>query len=116
MLMADLEKLGVMTVNERLKAWRKAYGFKQETLAEALGVARPTYTGYEKDNPIPESIIKALRTRGFDPDLDEPEVIRPRASRRQILFVINVLASPNVSDDERQSAKLELLAALGMSQ
>ena len=103
-----------MTVNERLKRWREAWNLNQETLAISLGVARPTLAGYEKENHIPGKVMEKLIALGFDPSLDEPEVIRPRGSISQIRFVINILASPNISDEERQSTKLELLTTLGL--
>lgn len=60
--------------------------------------------------------MNLLRKLGFDPTLDEPEVLKPRATLRQLKFVINILASPNITQEEREEAKQELLAALGMTE
>lgn len=44
----------VMTFSERLLYARKEKGFTQEQIAEAIGVAKSTYTGYEKGNREPD--------------------------------------------------------------
>ena len=43
-----------MTFSERLLFARKEKGLTQEQLAEAIGVAKSTYTGYEKGNREPD--------------------------------------------------------------
>ena len=43
-----------MTFSERLLSARKEKGFTQEHIAEAIGVAKSTYTGYEKGNREPD--------------------------------------------------------------
>ncbi len=114
LFIAELEKLYDVTVNERLKRWREAWNLNQDALALSIGVARPTLAGYEKDNNIPQKVMNKLVALGFDPEQDNPEVIRPRASISQIRFVINILASPNISDEERRTTKFEILSALGL--
>jgi len=50
-----------MTFGDRLREARKAKGFTQEALAELIGVAKSTLTGYEKGNREPDMFkIKKL--------------------------------------------------------
>lgn len=42
-----------MTFSDRLKEARLAKGYTQEQIAEKIGVAKSTYTGYEKGNREP---------------------------------------------------------------
>lgn len=50
-----------MTFGERLKQFREGCGYTQEELAEMVGVAKTTITGYEKGNRKPDvSKIKKL--------------------------------------------------------
>lgn len=43
-----------MTFGERLKEFRESCGYTQEELAEMVGVAKTTITGYEKGNRKPD--------------------------------------------------------------
>ncbi|WP_302818388.1 helix-turn-helix domain-containing protein [Ruthenibacterium lactatiformans] len=43
-----------MTFGERLQIARKDKGYTQEQVAEFIGVAKSTYTGYEKNNREPD--------------------------------------------------------------
>lgn len=50
-----------MAFKEQLKAARLAKGYTQEQLATAIGVAKSTFTGYEKGNSEPNMLtIKKL--------------------------------------------------------
>lgn len=49
------------TIQNNIKAIRKKLGYTQETVADVLGIARPTYTEYEtKDIDIPFNTIEKL--------------------------------------------------------
>ena len=49
------------TIQNNIKAIRKKLGYTQETVADVLGIARPTYTEYEtKDIDIPFTILEKL--------------------------------------------------------
>ena len=49
------------TIQNNIKAIRKKLGYTQETVADVLGIARPTYTEYEtKDIDIPFNILEKL--------------------------------------------------------
>jgi transcriptional regulator with XRE-family HTH domain len=114
MFMTCIETIGAMELHERLKKWREAYKMNQEAIAMTLGIARSTYANWEGGAPIPEKHMNMLLKLGFNPEVDEPEVLRPLATIRQLRFIINVLASPSLSKEEREDAKNELLAALGL--
>lgn len=45
-----------MAFKEQLKAARLAKGYTQEQLATAIGVAKSTFTGYEKGNSEPNML------------------------------------------------------------
>ncbi len=48
-------------IQNNIKAIRKRLGYTQETVADVLGIARPTYTEYEtKDIDIPFGTLKKL--------------------------------------------------------
>ena len=50
----DIEsEVSYMTFSDRLKEARLAKGYTQEQIAEKIGVAKSTYTGYEKGNREP---------------------------------------------------------------
>lgn len=50
-----------MTIGERIKAARLDKGYTQEQLAQMIGVAKSTLTGYEKGNREPDAMkINAL--------------------------------------------------------
>ena len=58
-----------MTIGERIKKAREAKGMTQTELAEIIGVAKSTITGYEKGNREPDAvkinaIAKALGVSG----------------------------------------------------
>lgn len=57
-----------MAFNDRLKEARLTKGYTQEQLAELIGVAKSTYTGYEKGNREPNmlTISKLLKALGVD--------------------------------------------------
>ena len=47
------------TIQNNIKAIRKKLGYTQETVADVLGIARPTYTEYEtKDIDIPFNTLE----------------------------------------------------------
>lgn len=49
------------TIQNNIKAIRKKLGYTQETVADVLGIARPTYTEYEtKDIDIPFNTLEKL--------------------------------------------------------
>lgn len=49
------------TIQNNIKAIRKKLGYTQETVADVLGIARPTYTEYEtKDIDIPFGTLEKL--------------------------------------------------------
>ena len=49
------------TIQNNIKAIRKKLGYTQETVADVLGIARPTYTEYEtKDIDIPFDALEKL--------------------------------------------------------
>lgn len=50
----------ISTINERWRDARLAIGQKQSDIAELLGIARSTLSGYEKGATIPMSSIKAF--------------------------------------------------------
>lgn len=58
------------TFGERLKEARKKQGLTQEQLAQKIGVAKSTLTGYEKDNREPDlfKIKKILEVLNVDSD------------------------------------------------
>lgn len=66
-----------MTFGEKLLQARKEKGYTQEQLADLIGVAKSTYTGYEKGNREPDvfkikKLIKILGvTSGWLLDIDE---------------------------------------------
>ncbi len=48
-------------IQNNIKAIRKKLGYTQETVADVLGIARPTYTEYEtKDIDIPFNTLEKL--------------------------------------------------------
>ena len=47
-----------MAFSDRMKEARLAAGMTQEKLAQAIGVAKSTYTGYEKGNSEPNIVIQ----------------------------------------------------------
>ncbi|MBU5626515.1 XRE family transcriptional regulator [Oscillibacter sp. MSJ-2] len=58
-----------MSFGERLKEYREARGYTQEQLAEIIGVAKTTITGYERGNRAPDvkkikRLAKALGITG----------------------------------------------------
>ena len=60
-----------MTFGERLKMYREQRGLTQEQLAEKIGVAKSTVTGYEKGNRTPDvpkikKLAAALEVSGDD--------------------------------------------------
>lgn len=60
-----------MTFGDRLKMYREGKGYTQEELAEMIGVAKSTITGYEKGNRKPDvpkikRLAKALGITGDD--------------------------------------------------
>ena len=49
------------TIQNNIKAIRKKLGYTQETVADVLGIARPTYSEYEtKDIEIPFNTLEKL--------------------------------------------------------
>lgn len=49
------------TIRNNIKAIRRKLGYTQETVADVLGIARPTYTEYEtKDIDIPFNTLERL--------------------------------------------------------
>ncbi|MBD5153247.1 MAG: helix-turn-helix transcriptional regulator [Oscillibacter sp.] len=72
-----------MTFGERVKQYREAKGYTQEELAELVGVAKTTITGYERGNRAPDvakikKIAAALGVTGDDL-LDTGTAPRPAA-------------------------------------
>ena len=59
-----------MTFGERLKAARSQRGYTQEQLAQQIGVAKSTLTGYEKGNREPDvfKIKKIVEALNVDAD------------------------------------------------
>ena len=59
-----------MTFGERLKEFRESCGYTQEELAEMVGVAKSTITGYEKGNRKPDvpKIKKLAQALGITGD------------------------------------------------
>ncbi len=59
-----------MTFGERLKSARLKMGFTQEQLAELIGVAKTTLTGYEKGNREPDvfKIKRLIEVLNIDSD------------------------------------------------
>lgn len=50
----------MIDVNNRLLEWRELYGYKQQQVAEAMGVRRATYANYEcgRRSPDIEGLIR----------------------------------------------------------
>lgn len=57
-----------MAFEDRLKEARKAAGLTQEQAAEQIGVAKSTWTGYEKGNSQPDinKIVKIMAALNID--------------------------------------------------
>lgn len=52
---------------ERVKQARKGAGYKQEEIAQILGIPRETYAKYELRSPIPHNLLHAFcRATGAD--------------------------------------------------
>jgi len=108
------------TLGTRLKAWRRTLRLTQAELGLKLGTNRTTYANYELGVAYPPApVLKRLRAMGFDPAgapkgaaAEEPWQIR--ATPRQIRLLIDMLHNLNTPQDLRDSARLELLYALGL--
>jgi transcriptional regulator with XRE-family HTH domain len=63
----------------RLRAAREAAGLTQEKAAEALGVARPSYTQYELGKRVPTwtRLYEFIATLKLDPAILFPEFVPP---------------------------------------
>jgi len=55
-----------MTFGERLRELRKARGYTQEQLANKIGVAKTTITGYEKNNREPNVLTITKLAQALD--------------------------------------------------
>lgn len=55
-----------MTIGERIKAARLDKGYTQEQLAQMIGVAKSTLTGYEKGNREPDAMKINALARALD--------------------------------------------------
>ena len=59
-------KRGEYTVQNRIKALRKALGLTQQEFAEKLGSVQNTITGYETGRRVPSNQVLALMSRAFN--------------------------------------------------
>ena len=69
-----------MALTDRLKEARLANGFTQESLAHKIGVAKSTYTGYEKGHSEPSMLmlIRIMDTLGVDANFLLQDEIKAR--------------------------------------
>ena len=53
----------MIEVNNKLLEWREFYGYKQQQVAEAMGVQRATYANYEcgRRSPDIDGLVKLAR-------------------------------------------------------
>lgn len=100
------------------KLLRKYRGMTQEEFADLLGLRRSTVANIETGRgDVPAFTYAKLDELGIqkfigNPDAEEP--IRPRATRRQIRLLIDMLAEHGVSEALKLNAKAELYAALDL--
>ncbi len=106
-----------------LKVFRRRLRMTQEELASRIGATRGQYANWEAGTARPpnEYIIK-LSALGFH-SRNEPLVVAEslghyglRASKRQLKILIDILADTSIAEPLRVNAKLELEAALGLSE
>ena len=110
------------TLGTRLKAWRRSMRVTQEELARKLGIQRTTYANYELGVAYPPpKLLKGMVALGFDPAgaprgaaAEEPWQIR--ATPRQIRLLVDLLHNCDAPKELRDTARLELLYALGMAE
>jgi transcriptional regulator with XRE-family HTH domain len=89
-----------MTFGERLCALRKEKGFTQEKLAKAIGVAKSTLTGYEKNNREPNmatitKLSKALAVSGNELLGLEPLNVPLQAIDNAEIYLLNCFRKIN---------------------
>lgn len=61
----------MLDLGQRLKFFREAQGIKQEDVAKVIGVARSTYTNYEKNRSQPELDMICQLARFYQVSIDE---------------------------------------------
>ena len=100
------------------KLLRKYRGMTQEEFADLLGMKRSTVANIETGRAeVPAFTYAKLDELGIQKFIGNPyaeEPIRPRATRRQIRLLIDMLAEQGVSESLKSSAKAELYAALDL--
>ena len=110
---AQLFKISAM-----IKIARQKLRLTQEEFADLLGMKRSTVANIETGRAeVPVFTYPKLDELGIqkfigNPDAEEP--IRPRATRRQIRLLIDMLAEQGVSEALKLAAKAELYAALDL--
>lgn len=87
-----------MAFEDRLKEARKAAGLTQEQAAEQIGVAKSTWTGYEKGNSQPDinKIVKIMAALNIDANYlwqDYGDTTKAPAEQEQIGKGISLEAS-----------------------
>lgn len=78
------EKTGdSMQVGLNIKIKRIGRGYTQEEIADAIGVARSTYTRYESDKRLPDIYKLCALADYFDVSLDRPGGKRLETEKRE---------------------------------
>ena len=103
-----------MTFGERLRQHREAAGLTQEQVAHAIGVAKSTVTGYEKDHREPDVIKIAKLAQLLNVSGDELIGIEKPAPERWELDdkEKGLIVSFRACEPEDQSAILHIVSRL----
>ena len=101
-----------MAFTDRMKEARLAAGMTQEKLAQAIGVAKSTYTGYEKGNSEPNILIQSriMEALGIDANFlfqDEINLMRSAATPWEMEHIIKKYRSLDGPGQEAVDAILD---------
>lgn len=98
----------------QLRRLRRLLGLTQEELAEKVGATRGQYANWENGVARPpEHYLSLLAELGLGKNAaDFAFPLRVRATRRQLQLLIDILSDTSVNQALRETARLELIAAL----
>lgn len=101
-----------MAFPDRMKEARLAAGMTQEKLAQAIGVAKSTYTGYEKGNSEPNILVqtKIMEVLGIDANfLFQDEVKRHKDSTASPWEMEHLVKKYRLLDEYGKEAVITIL-------
>jgi len=107
-------------IGTELRLFRQKLRLTQEELARRIGASRAQYANWEVGTAKPPyQFLTRLADMGFDvPDptfvRESQAAYRVRATRGQLMLLIDLLTDCDAPSALRHNARLELIAALGL--